>query len=246
VRIQGSVIIVTGGSSGIGEATARELAQRGAHLVLAARRMERLGALASTLNAVAVETDVARVEDRMRLVATTVERFGRIDVLINNAGTGSGRSFLRDSDDAIQHLVAVNLLAPILLTRAAVPHMPRGGVIVNVGSLAGEGPPLNLYAVSKTAMNAFTHGLRLELAPRGIGAVLIEPGFIRTELTAGVRLPVPVPGPDVVATAIARAIERPRNIVIVPTWYVPLVWAMRLTPRPLMELAVRLGRPKSR
>jgi NAD(P)-dependent dehydrogenase (short-subunit alcohol dehydrogenase family) len=206
--------------------------------------MDRLGALASTLNAVAVETDVSRAGDLERLVATSVERFGRIDVLVNNAGTGSGRSFLRESHDAIQHLLAVNLLAPILLARAAVPHMPRGGVIVNVGSVAGEGPPLNLYAVSKTAMNAFTHGLRLELAPRGISVVLVEPGFIRSELTSGVRFPMP--GPEVVARAIAGAIERPRPAVIVPGWYAPLVWALRLTPRPLMELAVRLGRPKSR
>jgi NAD(P)-dependent dehydrogenase (short-subunit alcohol dehydrogenase family) len=246
MQITNSVVIVTGASSGIGEATARELARRGAHLVLAARRIDRLRQLATTLDALPQEVDVSNPEDLQRLVNATVERFGRIDALVNNAGTGSGRSFLRDSDDAAQQLLAVNLTAPVLLVRAVVPHMPRGGVIVNVGSVAGEGPALNLYAVTKTAMKAFTHGVRLELAALGIRVVLIEPGFIRTELTVRARLPIPMPGPEVVARAIADAIERPRRTVIVPRWYIPLVWAMRLTPRPLLELAVRLGRSKSR
>lgn len=245
MNLRGSVVIVTGASSGIGEATAREFARRGAHVVLAARRIERIQQVAAAIGGLAVATDVAKPEDLHRLVNATVEGFGRIDVLVNNAGTGSGRSFLRDSDDAVQQLIAVNLLAPIMLTRAAVPHIPRGGVIVNVGSVAGEGPPLNLYAVSKAGINTFTHGLRMELAPFGISVVLIEPGFIRTEMTARARLPIAMPEPETVAKAIGRAVERPRRTVIVPGWYIPLVWAMRLAPRQLVELAVRLGRPKS-
>ncbi len=245
MHLRGSVAIVTGASSGIGEATARELARRGARVVLAARRIDRLEQLSAAISGIAIETDVSRADDLDTLVRTTVERFGRIDVLVNNAGTGSGRSILSDSEAAIQQLFAVNVIAPILLTRAAVPHMPRGGVIVNVGSVAGEGPGVNLYAVTKAAVKSASHGLRIQLASRGLYVVLIEPGYIRTELTQGARIPMPMPGPDVVARAIANAVEHPRATVIVPRWYIPIVLAMRLAPRPILERALTLRRRSS-
>jgi NAD(P)-dependent dehydrogenase (short-subunit alcohol dehydrogenase family) len=246
VKIADSVAIVTGASSGIGEATARELAKRGAHVVVAARRLERIERLAVETGAVAIQTDVAQPDQLERLVAATVERFHRIDVLVNDAGIGSNASIQRDEPERIQQLFAVNVTAPVLLTRLALPHIPRGGVIVNVGSVAGEGPGVNLYAVTKSDMRSFSHGLRIQLAPLGIDVVLVEPGFIRTELTATRRVPIPMPGPEVVGRAIARAVERPRATVIVPRWYVPLVLGIRLTPRFLAEFVLNLRPPELR
>jgi NAD(P)-dependent dehydrogenase (short-subunit alcohol dehydrogenase family) len=246
VRIEGSVTLVTGASSGIGLATARELARRGAHLVVAARRVDRLRALVDELEKatgrahLAVEADVARRENVERLVRETVERFGRIDVLVNNAGTGRGDDVLDSQDADLEGLVATNLLAPVRLIRASAPHMPRGGVVVNVGSVAGEGPGVGLYAATKVALRALSHGLRAlshglrpRLAARGIAVVLVEPGFIRTAMTTDVR--VPMPGPELVARAIAHAVERPRRTIVVPWYYRPLIWLMRLTPGPVVD-----------
>ena len=244
MRLAGSVAIVTGASSGIGEATARELARRGASLALAARRAERLERLAAELEQatgrshLVVPTDVTRRADVDRLVQATLKRFGRLDVLVNNAGTGAGDGMLSSSDEAIQRLLETNLLAPVRAVQAAVPHL-HGGVIVNVGSVAGEGPGYGLYAVSKVALRAYSQGLRAQLGVRGIAVVLVEPGFIRTELTMRQRVRLPMPGPEVVGRAIARAVERPRATVIVPGWYLPLVWALRLTPGPLLDWGLR-------
>src|SRR5438477_10413469 len=154
MQIAQSVAIVTGASSGIGEATARELSSRGAHVVAAARRIDRLERLATEIDVLAIETDVCQPEDLERLVTETVKRFERIDILVNNAGIGSGGSILRDSPATIQRLFATNVVAPILLTRLVLPHMPRGGVIINVGSVAAEGPGFNLYAISKKDMRS--------------------------------------------------------------------------------------------
>jgi NAD(P)-dependent dehydrogenase (short-subunit alcohol dehydrogenase family) len=239
MRISGCVAIVTGASSGIGEATTRELARRGASVVLAARRAERLERLASDLanstgrTHLAIQADVSRRADIDTLVQQTVDRFGRIDLLVNNAGIGSGGALLRSSDEAIQQLFAVNVLGPVRTIQATVPHMPRGSVIVNVGSLAGEVTGPGLYVVTKAAVRTFSHGLRPQLAGLGIAVVLVEPGYIRTEMTANSR--VPMPGPDVVARAIANAAERPRRTIIVPGWYAPLVLALHLTPSPVLD-----------
>jgi NAD(P)-dependent dehydrogenase (short-subunit alcohol dehydrogenase family) len=248
VRIDGSVALVTGASSGIGLATARELAWRGARVVAAARRIDRLRGLVDELEHgtgrphLAVEADVASRPDIDRLVGLALGRFGHLDVLVNNAGTGRGRHLLASTDAELERLFAVNLLGPARLIQAVVPRMRRGGVVVNVGSVAGEGPGQDLYAVSKVAVRSLTHGLRPELALRGIGVVLVEPGFIRTELTANLPLWRLMPGPEVVARRIAEAVERPQRTIVVPWYYVPLIWGMRLTPGPVMDAALQLAR----
>ncbi len=144
MNIQGRVAIITGASSGIGAATARELARQGAKVVLAARRTDHLNMLVEEIVreggcALAVPTDVRERGNIDHLVQTAAETFGRIDLLINNAGVGGGSS-ISDRDETMQQLVAVNLLAPTHLVQAALPCMRRqgSGMIINIGSVVGE------------------------------------------------------------------------------------------------------------
>lgn len=241
MRLAGSVAVITGASSGIGAETSRELARRGAAVVLGARRLDRLKEIVDEIErnggrAVACQTDVTRREDVDRLIQAAVDRFGRLDALVNNAGTGLGADLWLSSDDAMERIVEVNLLAVARATRSAFAYLTRpGGVIVNVGSVAGEGGGYGLYAATKYGVRGLSDALRRDLWHAGIAVVLVEPGFIRTEMTADLRLPMP--GPGVVARAIAGSIERPRRLVVVPWYYVPAVWALRLTPAPLMDRA---------
>jgi NAD(P)-dependent dehydrogenase (short-subunit alcohol dehydrogenase family) len=242
------VAIVTGASSGIGEATARELARRGASVTLAARRLDRLENLAADLERtsgrphLAIQTDVAEREQLERMVEQTLDRFGKLDVLVNNAGIASPRRALDSSEDAIRQLFAVNVIAPLRAIQIASPHLPRGGVIVNVGSIAGEAPVPGLYSVTKAALRSLSYSLRAELARRGIAVVLVEPGFIRTPFNARMRSRILMPGPEVAARAIAGAVEHPRRTVIVPAWYAPLVYLMRSSPDWLWDHVLRLRR----
>ena len=235
MQLPGKVVLITGASGGIGAATARELARRGATVVVAARRVEELQALAEEINrqggrALAIPADVSRREDIDRMVQTTVETYGRIDVLVNNAGISAG-SAVSDSDDAaMERIVAVNLLAPARCVQAALPHLRRqgGGVIVNIGSMAGEVATHGLYSATKFGLRGLSDALRRELRGDNIHVVLIAPGFIRTAMTEGLKLPMP--GPESVARAVAGGIERPRRRIIVPWFYAPLAYAAKLMP----------------
>src|SRR2546421_1164100 len=233
-EIRGSVAVVTGASSGIGAAIARELARQGAAVVLAARRAGRVRDLAEEIvrqggRALAVPTDVAQRADVDRLVERTIEAYGRIDVLVNNAGVGGGSS-IDDGDAVMQQIVAVNLLAPARCIQAVLPHMRRQGrgIIVNIGSVAGEIGVSALYSGTKFGVRGLSDALRRELRRDQIAIVLVEPGFIRTEMTAGMR--VPLPGPEVVARAVAGAIRRPRRTIIVPWYYAPPALVAKLLP----------------
>ncbi len=184
------VIIITGASSGIGGATARRLARGGARLVLGARRAEPLMALARELDpagtrVLAVPADVTVEADRRRLVDTALERFGRIDALVNNAGYGTRGPLERVPVELIRRNFETNLFSLIALTQLVAPHL-RGqgsGRIVNIGSVAGRiARPLSaVYDSTKHALEAVTDGLRGELAPFGVQVVLVRPGFILTE-----------------------------------------------------------------
>jgi len=191
------VVIITGASSGIGEATARRLARGGARLVISARRSDRLGALARELDpsgarVLAVAGDVTVEADRRRLVAAARERFGRIDALVNNAGYGTRGPVERVPVELIRRNFETNLFSLIALTQLVIPVMreqPRGparGRIVNIGSVAGRiaRPLSSVYDATKHALEAITDGLRGELKPFGLDVVLIRPGFIRTEFIA--------------------------------------------------------------
>jgi NAD(P)-dependent dehydrogenase (short-subunit alcohol dehydrogenase family) len=235
MELQGKVAIITGASSGIGAATARELARHGTTVVLAARRADQLQALATEIEqtggrALTVPTDVSRHDELDRLVSTTLEAYGRIDVLVNNAGVHSAGSLFESDDAALQRIFDVNLLGPARCIRAVVPHMRRqgSGVIVNIGSVAGEVGTHSLYSATKFGLRGLNDALRRELRHDNIALVLIAPGFIRTAMTEGLRFPMP--GPEMVAHAVADAIHRPRRKIFVPWFYAPLVYGAELLP----------------
>ncbi len=231
---QRRVTIVTGASSGIGAAVAEELAARGDALVLAARRREALDALAFRLDPSgsrvrAVTADLTRPEDRTRLVAEATGAFGRVDVLVNNAGATVQRGFWWDDPDPLR-VVRINLEAPIELTRLVLPEWrARGaGHVVFVGSVAGRVPSNGIYSASKFGIRGFALSLRRELLGSGVQVSLVSPGFVRTEMTRGVSLPMP--GPEGVARAVAGVLRAPRAEVTVPGVYRALATLERLFP----------------
>jgi NADP-dependent 3-hydroxy acid dehydrogenase YdfG len=188
VTLAGKTAVVTGASSGIGEATARLLAGEGCNVVLAARRGERLKSLAAELGeaALAAPTDVTDAAACAALVARTVERFGSLDILVNNAGLGLYGSIPEGDPDDWRRMFEVNVLGVLYSTRAAVRHMlARGaGDIVFVSSLAGRRVPApdgTVYAATKHAITAIAEGLRLDVHEKGIRVINVEPGLVRTE-----------------------------------------------------------------
>jgi len=186
VTLAGKTAIVTGASSGIGEATSRLLAQKGCNVVLAARREDRLNALAGELGALAVPTDVTEPAACAALVARTLERFGALDILVNNAGLGLYGSIAEGDPEDWRKMFDVNVLGVLYLTRAAVRRMlERGaGDIVFVSSLAGRRVPRadgTVYAATKHAITAVAEGLRMDVHEKGIRVINVEPGLVRTE-----------------------------------------------------------------
>jgi len=186
----GRVVIVTGGSAGIGEAAVRRLAREGAIAVMNARRADRVEALKREIEsaggrALAIAGDVTNAGSRARLVEETMRAFGRIDGLVNNAGYGQRGPIELVPVDAIRRNFETNLFSLIALTQLVIPIMreQKTGRIVNISSVAGRiaRPLSSVYDATKHALEAVSDGLRGELAPFGIKVVLIEPGFITTE-----------------------------------------------------------------
>ena len=229
-----TVVLLTGASSGIGEATARVLAAQGYALALTARREELLAQLAHDLDPGGTHTavfpaDLNRGEDRGALVRAVLARFGRIDVLINNAGISISQGRWWNDPDPLR-VIELNLLAPADLTRRVLPAMlaRRSGHIVNIGSVAGRVATHGMYSASKFGLRGFSLALRRELLGSGVDVTLVAPGFVRTALTAGARLPMP--GPQVVARTAARVLRRPVREAITPGWYGPLAALDALLP----------------
>jgi NAD(P)-dependent dehydrogenase (short-subunit alcohol dehydrogenase family) len=235
MNIAESIVIVTGVSSGIGAATARELAQRGATVVLAARRVEELNKMATDLTqaghrALAVPTDVGSRQSIDHLVAQTVEAYGRVDGVINVAGIGGAGIIEHASDDVLEQMVMINLLAPARLIQAALPYMKHDGsaAIVNIGSIAGEMGTSGMYSATKFGLRGLSDSLRRELWTRRIAVSLIEPGYIRTAPTA--QMKGSLPGPEIVAQAVARVLERPRRALVVPSSWRLMLLGVRFFP----------------
>ena len=189
-QLSDQVIIVTGASAGIGEATARRLARAGAKIVLSARRADRLQALAREIDpsgarTLAVGGDITNEADREKLVRETLAKFDRIDGLVNNAGYGTRGPVELVPVGLIRKNFETNIFSLIALTQLVVPAMrERGsGCIVNIGSVAGKiaRPLSSIYDSTKHALEALTDGLRGELKPFGVRVTLIRPGFIATE-----------------------------------------------------------------
>jgi short-subunit dehydrogenase len=190
VELKGAVAVVTGASSGIGEATTLTLARRGSKVVLAARRKERLEPLAKAIqadggSALPVVCDVTDRADIRTLAAVVEEAYGRFDALINNAGIRGAGPFVNNSMDEIERVVRVNQLGVMPTRKAFLPMMLRRsrGHIVNVASLAGRlaAPGAAVYSSTKHAIVAFSESLYHELGPRGLLVTAVNPGFTATE-----------------------------------------------------------------
>ncbi|MBO0823298.1 MAG: SDR family oxidoreductase [Actinobacteria bacterium] len=233
--LSGKTAIVTGASSGIGAATARELARRGASVVLAARRTAELAAQAAAITdaggrAVAVPTDVTDATQVERLAEYARQTFGPADILVNNAGVNWATALAVTPEDEICQVIGVNLLGTILMTRAVLPQMlaRHQGAIVSVASVAGRVAIEPLYSGSKFGVRGFSLALRRQLAGSGISVSLVTPGNIRTAMTSSMRQRMP--GPELVADTIAGLATRPRREVVRPASYRAIAWLDCLLP----------------
>ena len=189
--IEGKVVVITGASSGMGEAAARHLAAQGASVVLGARRIERLQSLADELNnqggrALAVETDVTDPNQVQRLVDEAVQRYGRVDVIINNADLMPHSPLERLKIDDWNRMIDVNIKGVLYGIAAVIPYMKEqeGGHIINVSSVAGHKVRAGgvVYAATKHAVRVISEGLRQEVKPYNIRTTVISPGAVDTEL----------------------------------------------------------------
>jgi NADP-dependent 3-hydroxy acid dehydrogenase YdfG len=196
--IEGKVVVITGASSGLGEATARLLSAEGATVVLGARRVGRLKSLADELaghgaKALAVETDVTDYDQVKKLVEAAVQRFGRVDVMINNAGLMQQSPLERLKINEWDRMIDINIKGVLYGIAAALPHMKRqkSGQIINVSSVAGHKvTPLGaVYAATKHAVRALSEGLRQEVKPYNIRTTVISPGAVATELPNSITEP---------------------------------------------------------
>src|ERR1700741_3523828 len=232
--IEGKVVAITGASSGIGEGAARVLAERGASVILGARRIERLDDIASEIRdrggaAVTCRADVARRADLERLVGTAVDEFGQVDVLVNNAGISKIGPISDVDVDGWAAMIDVNLRGVLHGIAAALPVFRRQGRghLVTTVSTAGLKivPNQAVYAATKTAVRTLLEGLRQESTDGVLRTTSISPGFVRTELVDYIDDPgqreqaqhaMEALGisPDAVARAIAFAIEQPDDVEI--------------------------------
>jgi len=233
-NIEGKVVVITGASSGLGEAAARHLSAQGATVVLGARRADRIRSLADELaarggKAIAVTTDVTDRDQVKKLVDTAVQRFGRIDVMLNNAGLMPHSPLERLKVDEWERMVDVNLKGVLYGIAAALPHMMRqkSGHFINVSSVAGHKvtPDGAVYCATKHAVRALSEGLRQEVKPYNIRTTIISPGAVATELPDSITEAdvadrihkfyheVAIPA-DSFARAVAFAISQPDDVDI--------------------------------
>jgi short-subunit dehydrogenase len=243
-ELAGQVAIVTGASSGIGAATARELAGRGARVVLAARRTAELEAQAGSIKyrggeAIAIRADISDADQVQRLVDCAEDTFGRVDVLVNNAGIGWTKLLVRSSAKEISDLVNINLTGAILMTRAVLPRMldRNHGAIINVSSVCGRVAVEPLYSATKYGIRGFSLALRRQLAGSNVSVSLVSPGNIRTEMTKDIE--EPMAEPEIVARVIGNLVLHPRREVVVPRKHYATVLLEQELPG-LADVAYRL------
>jgi NADP-dependent 3-hydroxy acid dehydrogenase YdfG/uncharacterized protein YciI len=231
--LEGKTAIVTGASSGIGEATARSLAREGARVAVVARRKDRLDALVAAIaaqggHAIAIAADVSRGADVGMMVDATVSTFGRLDILVNNAGVMLLAPVAESREEDWRRMVELNLLGAMIASKAALPHLkkPDGGHIVTVASVAARvaNPSAAAYAATKFGVAAFCESLRREVYKDKIRVTVIEPGLVATELGEHITHPgmkaslaertaamTPLAAEDV-AAAITYAVMQPAHV----------------------------------
>jgi NADP-dependent 3-hydroxy acid dehydrogenase YdfG len=221
-NIEGKVVVITGASSGVGEATARLLSSEGATVVLGARRGERIQALAAKLSnaggrALAVRTDVTKCEQVKNLVDSAVKTYGRVDVILNNAGLMPHSPLERLKVEDWERMIDVNLKGVLYGIAAVLPHMKaqKSGHILFTSSVAGHKvrPGSAVYAATKTAVRVIAEGLRQEVKPYNIRTTVISPGAMKTELADSITEPDVAQGVRAFTDAVGVSAEAFANIV---------------------------------
>jgi short-subunit dehydrogenase len=260
-EIQDSRALITGASSGIGRAIARELARQGGKVVCMARREDRLQALAKEIQDAAgpskkdtaawVAGDVTDAEVRKRGIEAAVSHFGGLDILVNNAGVGAIGPFETGDPQRVRRIMEVNFFALVEMTRLALPVLKQGRrpIIVNVSSILGRrGVPHNSeYAASKFAVHGFSESIRAELAGIGVDVLVVSPGTTSTEFfdnvmesKGGPKWPEHTPvSADVVARATVRAIRRGSHEITPYLWGKVLLTLNRVSPWLVDKLMAR-------
>jgi NADP-dependent 3-hydroxy acid dehydrogenase YdfG len=239
-KLEGAVALVTGASSGIGEAIAHSLAREGASVALVARRRERLEKLAASLRetgvkALAIEADITDGAQGRGAVERAVAELGRLDILVNNAGLALVGPIADSPEEEWERMLALNVRAVLTMTRAALPHLVhaaessqrRVADLVNISSTAGRiaRPSTAVYSLTKFAVNAFSESLRQEMQPKRVRVSVVEPGIVETEIDTHLRSDVreafakQVEGierlqPEDVADAVGYIVTRDRRVAV--------------------------------
>jgi short-subunit dehydrogenase len=249
VRLTGAVALVTGASSGIGRAVVERFAAAGCTVLASGRDGKRLASLADATGAVPLPADLAEPGAGRDLAERALAQCARVDILVNNAGIGWAGSLAGMPSALTDRLLAVNLRAPIELTRTLLPGMcHRGGHLVYVASIAGRVGVANeaVYAASKAGLDVFAQSLRLELAGRGVPVSIVVPGVVDTQFFRRRgrpytrKTPRPLPASRV-ADALVNAILRNRAEVYVPRWLRVPVAVRGVLPGLYRKLAGRFG-----
>jgi NADP-dependent 3-hydroxy acid dehydrogenase YdfG len=231
--LQGTVALVTGASSGIGEATARALAEQGATVAVVARRKDRLDALAAEIGGLAIETDVTDREQAVAAVERTAQELGRLDIVVNNAGVMLLGPIVDAPVEEWDRMIALNLQGLLYVAHAALPHLlsaadsepRRVADLVNVSSVAGRrvGAGGGIYQMTKHGVGVFSEAVRQEITSRHVRSSLVEPGATESELVTHVREEIrsQLPASDTqilraedIADAILYIVTRPRHVAI--------------------------------
>ena len=232
-RLDGTVALVTGASSGIGEAAARALAAEGAKVALAARRKDRLDALAAELGGVAIEADITQRERAIAAVETAVSELGRLDIVVNNAGVMLLGPLVDAPVEEWDRMIDLNLKGLLYTAHAALPHLLRAAQdgprrvadLVNISSVAGRrvGQGGGIYQLTKHGVGVFSEALRQEVTARFVRSSLVEPGATESELVTHVREEVranlapameQILRAEDIADAIVYIVTRPRHVAV--------------------------------
>lgn len=250
VQLAGKVAVVTGASHGIGRATAQALAARGATVVAAGLDDDALAQLAASVGGSWLGLDVRDPAHADEVVRHALDRHGRLDVVVANAGIGHAGEVSAMTVERVCDLVDINLRAPVLLARASLGPMlqQRSGALVFISSIAGGVlvPRESVYSATKAAVEAFAEPLREELRGTGVSVSTVAPGVVATQFFDGRgepydrRFPRPVP-PEVIAAAVVHAVEHGRRHQVVPRWLGIAPRVRGVAPSLYRTLARRFG-----